>query len=175
MEDGMDRIEFSAPAATSVHDAIEAQLPALRRFAQRLTHSASDREDLVQETVMRALRSAHQFRPDTALRSWLFTIMRNTFNTEYRRRCRETVGLDEGFVERASIAAPQEWAVRRSELRTALGRIPTPSRRTLLLVALGVSYIDAARLCHCEIGTVKSRVNRARKMLEDQIGRPGAF
>jgi RNA polymerase sigma-70 factor (ECF subfamily) len=158
-----------------VHGAIEAQLPALRRFAQRFTRSASDREDLIQETVMRALRSAHQFRPETALRSWLFTIMRNTFNTDYRRRCRETVGLDDSFVERAAIAAPQEWAIRRSELRRALGRIPAGSRRTLLLVSMGVSYIEAARLCDCEIGTVKSRVNRARKMLEEEIGRPGAF
>lgn len=158
----------------TVHTGIEAQLPALRRFAHQLTRSVSDREDLVQETVMRALRSSHQFHPDTKLRSWLFTIMRNTFNTEYRRRCREPVGLDDGLLERASITAPQEWAVRRSELRCALGRIPPRSRRTLLLVAMGVSYIDTARLCDCEIGTVKSRVNRARKMLEDEIGRPGA-
>lgn len=162
------------PRPQSIHAAIEAQLPALGRFARRLTRSASDREDLVQETVMRALRSSHQFRPDTKLRSWLFTIMRNTFNTEYRRRCREPVGLDDGLFERISIPAPQEWAVRRSELRSALGRIPPRSRRTLLLVAMGVSYIDTARLCACEIGTVKSRVNRARKMLEDEIGRPGA-
>jgi RNA polymerase sigma-70 factor (ECF subfamily) len=167
--------QLSESPAQPVHAAIEAQLPALRRFAQRLSRSASDREDLIQETVMRALRSAHQFRPDTQLRSWLFTIMRNTFNTEYRRRCRETVGLDDDFVERASIAAPQEWAVRRGELRSALGRIPPRSRRTLLLVAMGVSYIDTARLCDCEIGTVKSRVNRARKILENEIGRPGAL
>lgn len=164
----------SEPVTQTVHDGIESQLPALKRFAQQLTRSASDREDLIQETVMRALRSAHQFHPDTKLRSWLFTIMRNSFNTEYRRRCREPVGLDEGIFERGSITAPQEWAVRRSELRRALSRIPPRSRRTLLLVAMGVSYIDAARLCACEIGTVKSRVNRARKMLEDEIGRPGA-
>lgn len=171
----MDISRVSQDGTASVHGAIEAQLPALRRFAQRLTRSASDREDLIQETVMRALRSAHQFRPETALRSWLFTIMRNTFNTEYRRRSRETVGLDDGFAERAGIAAPQEWAVRRSELRMALRRLPACSRRTLLLVAMGVSYIDAARLCDCEIGTVKSRVNRAREMLADEIGRPGAL
>ncbi|WP_411034012.1 sigma-70 family RNA polymerase sigma factor [Shinella sp. BYT-45] len=171
----MNDIQLPESSAFSVHASIEAQLPALRRFAQRLTRSACDREDLIQETVMRALRSSHQFRPDTRLRSWLFTIMRNTFNTEYRRRCREVVGLDEGFVERTGVAAPQEWAVRRSELRSALGRIPPGSRRTLLLVAMGVSYIDTARLCACEIGTVKSRVNRARKMLEEEIGRPGAL
>ena len=164
----------SETVSQTVHTAIEAQLPALRRFARQLTRSASDREDLIQETVMRALRSAHQFRPNTKLRSWLFTIMRNSFNTEYRRRCREPVGLDEGMLERVSIMAPQEWAVRRSELRYALRRIPTRSRRTLLLVAMGVSYIDTARLCDCEVGTVKSRVNRARKILEDEIGRPDA-
>lgn len=169
----MDTV-VSVSLPQTVHTGIEAQLPALRRFAHQLTRSVSDREDLVQETVMRALRSSHQFHPDTKLRSWLFTIMRNTFNTEYRRRCREPVGLDDGLLERASITAPQEWAVRRSELRCALGRIPPRSRRTLLLVAMGVSYIDTARLCDCEIGTVKSRVNRARKMLEDEIGRPGA-
>lgn len=166
---------LSEAPVDQVHDAIEAQLPALRRFARRLTSSTSDAEDLIQDTVMRALRSAHQFQPGTRLRSWLFTIMRNTFNTEYRRRCRETVGLEDSFFDRTAIAAPQEWAVRRGELRSALGRIPARSRRTLLLVAMGVSYIDTARLCHCEIGTVKSRVNRARKMLEDEIGRPGAL
>ncbi|ANH07866.1 sigma-70 family RNA polymerase sigma factor [Shinella sp. HZN7] len=164
----------SERATQTVYGAIEAQLPALRRFAQRLSRSASDREDLIQETVMRALRSSHHFHPDTKLRSWLFTIMRNTFNTEYRRRCREPVGLDDAIIERTGMAAPQEWAVRRSELHCALRRIPPRSRRTLLLVAMGVSYIDTARLCGCEIGTVKSRVNRARKMLEDEIGRPGA-
>ena len=159
----------------SVHAAIEGQLPALRRFAQRFVRSPSDRDDLVQETVMRALRAAHQFRPDTQLRSWLFTIMRNTFNTEYRRRCREPVGLDDAQAARISIAAPQEWSVRRSELRSALSRISPGSRRTLLLVALGVSYVDTARLCACEVGTVKSRVNRARKMLEHDVGRPDAL
>ncbi|MCR6501998.1 sigma-70 family RNA polymerase sigma factor [Shinella sp. CPCC 101442] len=169
----MDALLCEDPAQT-VHGEIEVQLPALRRFAQRLTRSVSEREDLVQETVMRALRSSHQFHANTQLRSWLFTIMRNTFNTEYRRRCREPVGLDDGLFERLSISAPQEWAVRRSELCCAIGRLPPRSRRALLLVAMGVSYIDTARLCACEIGTVKSRVNRARKMLEDEIGRPSA-
>lgn len=165
----------SEPVSQTVHTGIVAQLPALRRFAHHLTRSASDQEDLVQETVMRALRASHQFQPNTKLRSWLFTIMRNSFNTEYRRRCREPVGLDSCLLERVGIMAPpQEWAVRRNELRCALRRIPPRSRRTLLLVAMGVSYIDTARLCECEIGTVKSRVNRARKMLEDEIGRPGA-
>lgn len=166
---------LSEASVYRVHDAIEAQLPALRRFARRLTSSLSDAEDLVQETVMRALRSAHQFQPGTRLRSWLFTIMRNTFNTEYRRRYREIVGLDEDYFDRAGMPATQEWAIRRGELRSALGRIPAQSRRTLLLVAMGVSYIDAARLCQCEIGTVKSRVNRARKLLKDEIGCVGAY
>ena len=150
-------------------------LPSLRAFARSLTRNAPDADDLVQDTLVKAYGNLDKFTPGTALRQWLFTIMRNTFNTEYRRRCRETVGLDESFVERAGMTAPQEWAVRRGELRSALGRIPPRSLRTLLLVAMGVSYIDTARLSACEIGTVKSRVNRARKMLEDQIGRPGAF
>ncbi|WP_370880011.1 MULTISPECIES: sigma-70 family RNA polymerase sigma factor [Shinella] len=172
MEERMDTL-VAAPLDETVHAQIEAQLPALGLFARQLCRATSDREDLVQETVMRALRSSHQFHPNTNLRSWLFTIMRNTFNTEYRRRCREPAGMDPEIFERLSISAPQEWAVCRSELRSALKRIPFSSRRTLLLVAMGVSYIDAARLCACEIGTVKSRVNRARKMLEDDIGRPG--
>nr|WP_298096247.1 sigma-70 family RNA polymerase sigma factor [uncultured Shinella sp.] len=171
----MDTPRPADAQALAMHADIEALLPALGRFARQLTRSPSDRDDLIQETVMRALRSAHQFRPETRLRSWLFTIMRNTFNTEYRRRCRESVGLEDDVLDRVIVSAPQEWAVRRVELRSALGRIPASSRRTLLLVAMGVSYIDTARLCRCEIGTVKSRVNRARKMLEDQIGRPEAF
>lgn len=166
---------LSEAPVDQVHDAIKAQLPALRRFARRLTSSTSDAEDLIQDTVMRALRSAHQFQPGTRLRSWLFTIMRNTFNTEYRRRYREIVGLDEDYFDRVGIPAPQEWAVQRGELHSALGRIPAQSRRTLLLVAMGVSYIDTARLCQCEIGTVKRRVNRARKMLKSEIGCVGAY
>ncbi|MGF6178953.1 sigma-70 family RNA polymerase sigma factor [Ensifer sp. 4252] len=153
-----------------VRDGITDLLPALQKFACRLARFECDREDLVQETIWRALRSQHLFRPGTALKTWLFTIMRNTFNTEYKRRRREVVGIDDGYVNVVGCDGAQEWAVRQTELSAALERLPEESRNTLLLVASGTSYIETARLCGCEVGTVKSRVNRARKVLEDEIG-----
>lgn len=155
---------------TGIHLAIVEQLPALRRFAQRLVGRGGDAEDLVQETVMRALNAAQQFEPGTALKSWLFTIMRNAFCTTYRHRRREHVGLPDALA--ASLSAPpsQDWAVQRNEMQSALARLPSQIRQSLLLVALGTSYDETARICHCEVGTVKSRVNRGRAALTLELG-----
>ncbi|MGJ7043211.1 RNA polymerase sigma factor (sigma-70 family) [Shinella sp. BE166] len=95
--------------------------------------------------------------------------MRNTFNTQYARRLREPL-VDLNAAERVSREPEQEWAVRQHELQNALTEMPARNRETLLLVASGVSYIDTAERCGCEIGTVKSRVHRARKLLESRIG-----
>lgn len=146
-----------------VHCHIAKELPAMTRFAKRL--AGSDHEDLVQETIVRALNASGQFRPGTALKSWLFTIMRNAFCTRYKRGQRESIGLDDGQISRQSISAPQEWAIRSAELRRAICGLNAESRRTLLLVAFGTSYDDTARICGCEVGTVKSRVSRARQQL----------
>lgn len=153
-----------------VREGISELLPVLRKFASRLVRIECDREDLIQETIWRALRSQHRFQAGTALKSWLFTIMRNAFNTEYVRRRREVVGIEEASLNAIGIDGAQEWAVRQAEFWAALERLPEESRDTLLLVACGTSYIETASLCGCEVGTVKSRVSRARRALEAEIG-----
>ena len=154
----------------AVEHGVEAQIPALRRFARRLVGSSDDVDDLVQETLTRALNAAPQFQPGTALKSWLFTIMRNTFCTSYRVRQREHVGVDDGMIARLSVGPSQDWAVRQNEMKSALERLPAHVRDALILIAAGTSYDETARICNCEIGTVKSRVNRARKALSDELG-----
>jgi RNA polymerase sigma-70 factor (ECF subfamily) len=149
---------------------IAGQLPAMRQFARRLVGSHGDPDDLVQETVMRALGAEDQFKPGTALKSWLFTIMRNTFCTAYQKQKREQVGFGEDVSNRLSIFAPQEWTVQQAEMRKALDRLPEHYRQSLVLVAMGTSYDETARMCRCRVGTVKSRVNRARKQLINEMG-----
>jgi RNA polymerase sigma-70 factor, ECF subfamily len=149
---------------------VEAQLPALNRFARRLVGPNGDADDLVQDTLLKALGASTQFETGTALKSWLFTIMRNTFCTAYRVRQREQVGIEDSLASMLSIPPAQEWAVRRSEMEIALERLPQHVRQALILISFGTSYDETARICHCEVGTVKSRVNRARKALVEDLG-----
>ncbi|AYD01578.1 sigma-70 family RNA polymerase sigma factor [Neorhizobium sp. NCHU2750] len=149
---------------------IAAQIPALTRFARRLVGPRGDVEDLVQDTLLKALSASGQFRPGTALKSWLFTIMRNTFCTAYRVRQREQVGLPDALVAVLGVPPSQDWAIRRIEMEEALDRMPGGVRQALLLISFGSSYDETARICRCEVGTVKSRVNRARKSLVDELG-----
>lgn len=159
----------SSPDA-GVYANVEEQIPALKRFARRLVGPTGDVDDLVQETILKALGAAGQFAPGTALKSWLFTIMRNSFCTSYRLRQREHVGVEDALAAKLTVPPSQEWAVRRNEMRAALDRLPEQVRECLMLIASGTSYDETARLCRCEVGTVKSRVNRARKSLSDELG-----
>ncbi|MBX4864162.1 sigma-70 family RNA polymerase sigma factor [Rhizobium leguminosarum bv. viciae] len=143
--------------------------PALHAFARRFLRSEDDIDDLVQETLLKALNSIHLYHPGTSLKSWLFTILRNTFCSNYRRRKREPVGMDV-ILEQVAVAPSQEWALRERELRQALTRLSDDRRRALTLVAAGTSYEDAARICGCRIGTLKSRVSRARETLHSLLG-----
>ncbi|MBY5334962.1 sigma-70 family RNA polymerase sigma factor [Rhizobium leguminosarum] len=143
--------------------------PALRAFARRFLRSEDDIDDLVQETLLKAFNSIHLYHPGTSLKSWLFTILRNTFCSNYRRRQREPVGMDV-TMEQVAIAPSQEWALRERELQQALTRLSDDRRRALTLVAAGTSYEDAAKICGCRVGTLKSRVSRARETLQSLLG-----
>jgi len=146
-------------------------IPALRAFARTFYRDRNDADDLVQETLTRALSSIHQFQPGTSMKSWLFTIMRNTFYTKIKVESREAPGLAECVSQRPAADATQEWSVRGSEISHAIQRLPEPQREVLMLVAvLGVSYDEAADICDCAIGTIKSRLNRARLRLLDELG-----
>ncbi|MGV4791783.1 sigma-70 family RNA polymerase sigma factor [Rhizobium sp. F40D2] len=163
------RSASNCKSKTALESEIVQLTPALRAFARRFLRSEDDIDDLVQETLVKALNSLHLYRPGTSLKSWLFTILRNTFCTNYRRQKREPTAM-EAAMEQVSIAPSQEWALRERELEHALTQLPDDRRRALILVATGTSYEDAARLCGCRIGTLKSRVNRARGSLLSMLG-----
>lgn len=141
-------------------------LPALRAYARSLCRRTQDPDDLVQETLLRAIEFAHSYQPGTKLRAWLFTIMRSRFYNDCRRRDRERTG-DADCVSSLPRSPPsQEWHLRHKEMLAALDAMPVHYREALVLVAvLGESYIAAAAILGCDIGTIKSRVGRARGQL----------
>ena len=145
-------------------------LPALHKFARRFHNSPCDVDDLVQETVSKVLANADKFQQGTRLRSWMFTIMRNSFCTRFAVRKREHVGLGEDAAAGPSVGAQQEWAIRGHELGKAILGLSPRYRQALTLIFIdGMSYEAASEQCGCAVGTVKSRVNRARQILARQL------
>ncbi|SOC81886.1 RNA polymerase sigma-70 factor, ECF subfamily [Ensifer adhaerens] len=146
-------------------------IPALRAFARILCPQPENADDLVQETLIKAIANINQYTEGTRLKSWLFTIMRNTFNTRYRKREREVIGLPPDSVNTLVTAPDQEWSARAKEVYAALMRLPDQYREILVLIVIqGESYEDAAVICDCAVGTVKSRLNRARQRLKEEMG-----
>ncbi|MDO5705270.1 MAG: sigma-70 family RNA polymerase sigma factor [Paracoccus sp. (in: a-proteobacteria)] len=147
-------------------DNILSHLPALRAYSRSLCRSLPDAEDLVQETLLRAIDHAARYQPGTNLRAWLLTIMRNRFYTMCHKAARERTAPGDCASTLPQVAPSQEWRIQARETGVALRELPRHYREAIILVgALGVSYIDAARILECDIGTIKSRVNRARTML----------
>lgn len=143
-----------------------AQIPALRAFAWSISRNGPDADDLVQETLIKAWRHRDRFTPGTNLRAWLFTILRNTHYTTLTRRRREVRDEDDHYARMLETEPNQEWGAALGSLRTALDQLPGEQREALILVAgAGLSYQEAADICACAVGTVKSRVNRARARL----------
>jgi RNA polymerase sigma factor (sigma-70 family) len=146
-------------------------IPALRAFARIFYPNSEDADDLVQETLVRALSNLDKYQKGTRLKSWLFTIMRNAFCTRAIRAKREVVGLEPAMSLRLVAEATQESSARLSEVERAMLRLPSHHREILtLIVLLGESYEDAAETCGCAVGTVKSRLSRARKRLHLELG-----
>ena len=145
-----------------------AAVPSLRAFAISLSGSHDRADDLVQDTLMRAWKNVDRFEPGTNLNAWLFTILRNLFHSEYRKRRREVEDPEGSYA--SHLASPPEQGAKLdlADLRVALTKLPPDQREALLLVgAQGFSYEDAAVICGCAIGTIKSRVNRARNRLAE--------
>lgn len=159
------------PASKSASSEIVEMLPALRAFARSFHRDREEADDLVQETLTKGLANLHQFRPGTSMKSWLFTIMRNTFYTRIKRSRREGPGAAECVSGRPAGNQTQEWSTRGREIAEAIQRLPLEQREVLLLVGvLGQSYEEAADICGCAMGTVKSRLNRARLRLLREMG-----
>ena len=148
--------------------------PRLRAFAVSLCRDPSRADDLVQETIAKAWKNRSGFVQGTNLKAWLFTILRNTFLSELRKRKVEVEDPNDQFSSRTSSRAGQDGHMDLADLAKAIEQLPAEQREALMLVgADGYSYNDAAVMCGCAIGTVKSRVNRARAKLRELLGVEG--
>jgi RNA polymerase sigma-70 factor (ECF subfamily) len=145
-----------------------AAVPSLRAFAISLCGNVDRADDLVQETLLRAIANINSFQPGTNMSAWLFTILRNHFRSEYRKRRREVEDSDGRYAETLKSQPEQYGRVEFREFREALTQLPADQREALVLVgASGFSYEEAAHICGCAVGTIKSRVNRARTRLAE--------
>ncbi len=149
--------------------------PNLRAFAISLTNNVDRADDLVQETLMRAIANIDRFQPGTNMQAWLFTILRNLFRSDYRKRRREVEDAEGNYAKTLKTQPAQNAHLEFEEFRTALDKLPQDQREALILVgASGFSYEDAAAICGCAVGTIKSRVNRARSKLSALLYVDGA-
>jgi RNA polymerase sigma-70 factor (ECF subfamily) len=143
-------------------------VPFLRAFARSLTGSPEGADDLAQETLVKAWQSRSSFIPGTNLKAWLFTILRNQFYSDRRRAWRQAPWDQEAAERIPGSSEDQLHSAELSDTVRALRRLSDEQREALILVgAGGFSYEDAAAICKCAVGTVKSRVARARKTLID--------
>src|SRR6266566_8301180 len=161
--------------APSLREAMLGVVPSLRAFAMSLCGNVDRVDDLVQETLLRAIANINSFEPGTNMSAWLFTILRNLFRSEYRKRRREVEDGDGRLAGNLKSQPEQPSHLEFEEFRTALAKLPPDQREALILVgASGFSYEEAAAICDCAVGTIKSRVNRARTRLSDLLSIDGA-
>jgi RNA polymerase sigma-70 factor, ECF subfamily len=152
-------------------DDVLRHIPALRLFARSLTGRYGDADDLVQDTLVRAISSAARYTPGTNMRAWLFTIMRNHFYNQRVKLVRERPGLEDCVSGQPTTPDQQYWHVRGREIEGALLALPRTYREAVMLVLVtGESYQSAADILKVDIGTIKSRINRGRRMLQDALG-----
>lgn len=151
-----------------------AAIPHLRAFARSLCNDPTQADDLAQEALAKAWKARDSFEPGTSIKAWTFMILRNQFYSEKRRSWRITP-LDVEMAENTLLAnddptAPMDLL----ELRAALAKLPDDQREALILVgAGGMAYEEAAQVCQCAVGTIKSRVSRARRALEVLLSEAG--
>jgi RNA polymerase sigma-70 factor, ECF subfamily len=166
----MSQPEQRTPNSQSAtqRNALLALIPNLRAFAFSLTGDPDRVDDLVQDTLLKAWDHFDSFQEGTHLRAWLFTIQRNTFFSECRQRRHVSEDPDSQKANALSVHAAQDGHMDMQDFRRALGAVPPEQREALMLVAAaGFSYEEAAAIVGCAIGTIKSRVHRARcKLME---------
>jgi RNA polymerase sigma-70 factor (ECF subfamily) len=155
---------------TSLKQQMLAAIPHLRAFAISLSGSVDRADDLVQSALLKGLSNLDKFQPGTSMQAWLFTILRNDFLTQARRSKREVEDPEGAWAERVAVMPEQGARLDFTDMLKALSMLPVEQREALVLVsAEGLSYEDAARICGTNIGTIKSRINRARTRLSDLL------
>jgi RNA polymerase sigma-70 factor (ECF subfamily) len=160
------------PTADTFQDLLVSNLPAMTAFAVMLTRNRQSADDLVHDTVVRALSREELFTPGTNLKAWLFTIMRNLHINNLRAGHRSRiVDIDDDLLPNLASAAPnQEHRLVLKELFHAIGTLNRDQQEVLsLVVGQDMSYEEAAEVCGCPIGTVRSRLARARRELERML------
>lgn len=145
-----------------------AALPSLRAFAMSLIGRHDRADDLVQDTIMKAWAKQDRFEIGTNMKAWLFTILRNELYSQMRKRGREVQDSDGHLTETLAHHPEQYGSLDLKDFRRALDQLPPDQREAIILVgASGFSYEEAATICGCALGTIKSRVNRARQRLQE--------
>ena len=158
-------------AAADPRDEIVDHLPAMRAFALSLTRNGSQADDLVQDALVKAWKNIASFQAGTNMRAWLFTILRNTFYSDRRKQKREVQDTDGTFAATLSEKPQHDGRLAMADFETACAQLNAEQREALVLVgASGFSYEEAAETCGVAVGTIKSRVNRARKQLTELMG-----
>ncbi|AGF74941.1 RNA polymerase sigma factor [Bartonella australis AUST/NH1] len=149
-------------------------LPALRAFAISLSGKHDKAEDLVQDTVVKAWAKQDSFEIGTNIKAWLFTILRNEFYSQMRKRGREVQDTDGTFTQSVAIHPAQYGSLDLQDFKKALDMLSADQKEAIILIgASGFSYEDAAAICGCAVGTIKSRVSRARNRLQGLLGIDG--
>lgn len=163
--------EKTVPKATKgLRSDLLSVVPNLRAFAVSLCGNPDRADDLVQETLVKAWSNFDSFVEGTNLPAWLFTILRNIYYSEYRKRRREVSDSDGIHAARLASAPAQTGHMDFLDFREALQKLPHDQREALILIgASGLSYEEAAAVCNCAVGTMKSRVNRARNRLAEML------
>ena len=159
-----------AKPSKSLRSDLLSVVPNLRAFAVSLCGNPDRADDLVQETLVKAWSNFDSFVEGTNLPAWLFTILRNIYYSEYRKRRREVADSDGIHAAKLASAPAQTGHMDFLDFREALQKLPHDQREALILIgASGLSYEEAAAVCNCAVGTMKSRVNRARNRLAEML------
>lgn len=161
---------MSDTVSPGLRDALVAQIGNLRAFGVSLCGDRERADDLVQETLYKAWNNLDSFQEGTNLKAWLFTILRNTYFSERRKKKREVEDVDGAYAAKLSSSPEQYGHMDMRDFQEALSELPDDQREALVLVgAAGFSYEEAAEISGCAVGTIKSRVNRARRRIAEAL------
>ena len=151
-------------------DELISLIPNLRGFAMSLARNRATADDVMQDTIMKAWASIDKFERGSNMKAWLFTILRNTYYTRHRKMKREVADVDGAFSSLLSVKPDHDGRLQLRDFRSAFETLPLEQREALMLIgAQGFSYEEAAATTGVAVGTVKSRVNRARAALVDMM------